>query len=133
MHLKTQPSDTLKNMNIFPKTIKSKAPPIKSQGIKTKLAPFVMENIKWNGKGRWVEPFLGSGAVLLNAQPERALVSDTNKHIIDHFADYPCLTYDHFYHVGSTEALRNPMEEALIVSPQSLAIQDRLHRKVSWN
>lgn len=289
-------------MNTFPKTVKPKAPPIKSQGIKTKLTPFIMSNIQWEGNGRWIEPFLGSGAVLFNAQPEKAFVSDTNKHIIsiyqsiqngkmnplslreflekegaklesigepyyyevrerfncfgnpfdfvflnrasfngvvrfnskggfnvpfckkaerfraayitricnqvdwaakimhgkdwtfsvqdwretlkevkaedfvyldppyigrhtdyfnswsetdaddlavaikglncgfaysmwkkndyrenqhliDHFSDFPCLTYDHFYHVGSTEELRNPMEEALIVSPQSMVNQ----------
>jgi DNA adenine methylase len=61
---------------------KVKVPPIKCQGIKTKLVPFILSNIKWNGEGRWIEPFLGSGVVLLNAQPKRALVSDTNKHII---------------------------------------------------
>lgn len=55
---------------------------MKCQGIKTKLVPFIAENIAWEGKGRWIEPFLGSGVVLFNIQPERALVSDTNKHII---------------------------------------------------
>ena len=46
-----------------------------------------------------------------------------NQHLIDHFSDFPCLTYNHFYHVGSTEELRNPMEGALIVSPQSMVNQ----------
>jgi DNA adenine methylase len=59
-----------------------KAPPIKSQGIKTKLVPLMLANIQWDGQGRWIEPFLGSGAVLLNIQPDRALVCDTNRHII---------------------------------------------------
>lgn len=62
---------------------KPKAPPIKSQGIKTKLVPLILANIQWDGKGRWIEPFLGSGAVLLNLQPDRACGSDTNKHIIE--------------------------------------------------
>lgn len=57
-------------------------PPIKCQGIKTKLVRFILGNICWNGKGRWIEPFLGSGAVLFNVQPERALVNDINPHII---------------------------------------------------
>lgn len=58
-------------------------PPIKCQGIKTKLVPFIVANIKWDDKkGRWIEPFLGSGVVLFNANPSRALASDTNKHII---------------------------------------------------
>lgn len=59
-----------------------KAPPIKSQGIKTKLVPFILTSIKWDGRGRWVEPFVGSGAVLFNKAPERALAADTNEHII---------------------------------------------------
>ncbi|MCW5922030.1 MAG: Dam family site-specific DNA-(adenine-N6)-methyltransferase [Saprospiraceae bacterium] len=58
-------------------------PPVKCQGIKTKLVNFIAENIEWDGMGKWIEPFLGSGVVLFNIQPERALVSDTNKHIIN--------------------------------------------------
>jgi len=57
-------------------------PPIKSQGIKTKLVKFILSNILWDGKGKWIEPFLGSGVVLFNVQPERALVNDINPHII---------------------------------------------------
>ncbi|MBN2519991.1 MAG: Dam family site-specific DNA-(adenine-N6)-methyltransferase [Bacteroidales bacterium] len=64
-----------------------KVPPIKCQGIKTKLVSFISENIKWNGKGKWIEPFLGSGVVAFNIQPERALLSDTNKHIIQFYND----------------------------------------------
>lgn len=69
-------------MNFLPATIKPKAPPIKSQGIKTKLIPFIAENINWTGSGRWIEPFLGSGAVLLNINPKKAYVADTNKYLI---------------------------------------------------
>jgi DNA adenine methylase len=70
-------------MNNFPKNIpKIGVPPIKCQGIKTKLIPFIAENIHWDGTGKWIEPFLGSGVVLFNMQPDKALVSDTNKHII---------------------------------------------------
>lgn len=57
-------------------------PPVKCQGIKTKLVPFIAENIQWSGEGVWYEPFLGSGVVLFNIEPERAVVSDTNVHII---------------------------------------------------
>lgn len=60
----------------------TKVPPIKIQGIKTKLVPFIMKNVKWDRKGKWVEPFLGSGVVAFNVCPERALLADTNKHII---------------------------------------------------
>ena len=62
-------------------------PPIKCQGIKTKLVDFIASTIKWNGNGTWIEPFLGSGVVLFNIQPERALASDTNKHIINFYID----------------------------------------------
>lgn len=72
----------------YPITIESpKAPPIKSQGIKTKLVPFIARTIQWDGEGRWVEPFLGSGTVLFNLAPHRALVADTNVHIIDFYRD----------------------------------------------
>lgn len=57
-------------------------PPIKCQGIKSKLVPFILGNIVWDGRGRWVEPFLGSGVVLFNVNPHRALISDKNPHII---------------------------------------------------
>lgn len=68
----------------LPRTIdKLLVPPIKCQGIKTKLVAFIQANIQWDGQGRWVEPFLGSGVVLFNVQPQRAKVSDTNPHIIN--------------------------------------------------
>ncbi len=57
-------------------------PPIKCQGIKTKLVPFILSSVKWDGRGRWIEPFIGSGVVLFNLAPPRAYVADTNKHII---------------------------------------------------
>jgi DNA adenine methylase len=67
----------------LPRTVKHVlVPPIKCQGIKTKLVPFIVRSIAWNGKGRWIEPFLGSGVVLFNVQPERAFVNDINPHII---------------------------------------------------
>ncbi len=61
-----------------------KTPPLKCQGIKTKLVPFIFEHIQWENraKGRWIEPFLGSGVVVLNLAPKRALLVDTNQHII---------------------------------------------------
>ncbi len=59
-------------------------PPIKTQGIKTKLIPFIQNTIKFNPQTqRWVEPFLGSGVVLFNIQPKDALICDTNIHIIN--------------------------------------------------
>lgn len=59
-----------------------RVPPIKCQGIKTRLVPLILSSIRWDGRGRWIEPFAGSGAVLLNAAPPRAHAADTNIHII---------------------------------------------------
>lgn len=67
----------------LPKNISSpKAPPLKCQGIKTKLVQFISASIRWGGNGRWIEPFLGSGVVAFNMAPERALLADTNVHLI---------------------------------------------------
>lgn len=59
-------------------------PPIKCQGIKTKLIPFIFRSLVWaeSDGARWIEPFLGSGVVAFNLAPEHALLVDTNKHII---------------------------------------------------
>src|SRR5207249_7935349 len=70
----------------FPKhLLRVKAPPIKCQGIKTKLVGFISQNIRWDERGRWVEPFLGSGVVLFNFNPQKAVASDTNKHIVNFY------------------------------------------------
>ena len=57
-------------------------PPIKCQGIKTKLVPTILRCTERDPEGLWVEPFLGSGVVVLNIKPERALLADTNPHIV---------------------------------------------------
>lgn len=57
-------------------------PPLKIQGIKTKAIPFIRESIVWREPGRWIEPFLGSAVVPFNIKPDRALLGDTNPHII---------------------------------------------------
>ena len=67
----------------LPREITPKAPPIKTQGIKTRLVPLIASSIGWNGEGRWVEPFVGSAVVALNIAPQRALLGDTNGHMID--------------------------------------------------
>lgn len=72
-------------MNGLPRDISCVGvPPIKCQGIKTKLVPFIFRNIRWveSERARWIEPFFGSGVVALNLAPNRAILSDTNKHII---------------------------------------------------
>ena len=41
-----------------------------------------MSSIRWDGAGKWIEPFVGSGAAVFNVQPRSALLTDSNKHII---------------------------------------------------
>ena len=62
-------------------------PPIKSQGIKSKLAPWIREIL--SGLERlprvWREPFLGTGVVPLNLPFSTYLLSDVNPHIIQFY------------------------------------------------
>lgn len=60
-------------------------PPLKCQGIKTKLVDFISSNVHWSGDGRWIEPFLGSGVVAFNIEPAHAILADANPHIIDFY------------------------------------------------
>ncbi|MEJ5244829.1 MAG: Dam family site-specific DNA-(adenine-N6)-methyltransferase [Bacteroidota bacterium] len=61
-------------------------PPIKSQGIKTKLVPWIMELVKIaSQKGRWIEPFLGTGVVAFNSGYKNAILNDINPHIINFY------------------------------------------------
>jgi DNA adenine methylase len=62
-------------------------PPLKCQGIKTKLAGEIRRISEAQGFERWVEPFCGSCVVALNVQPERALLCDTNVHIVRLYQD----------------------------------------------
>lgn len=64
-------------------------PPIKSQGIKTKLVPWINDLILCSGvslDARWIEPFFGTGVVGFNSplRGER-IVGDTNPHIINFY------------------------------------------------
>lgn len=61
-------------------------PPIKSQGIKTKLVPWIME-LSPACKGRWIEPFMGTGVVAFNTTSKKAILSDTNPHIINFYKE----------------------------------------------
>ena len=58
-------------------------PPVKCQGIKTKLVNQISNIAKPPVEGRWIEPFCGSCVVALNVRPHRALLADTNIHIIN--------------------------------------------------
>ena len=60
-------------------------PPIKCQGIKSKLVPWIAETLQWDGKGIWIEPFMGSGVVGFNLNPRRAVFCDANPHLISFY------------------------------------------------
>ena len=62
-------------------------PPLKCQGIKTKLVPAIQQLAQSRDFERWVEPFCGSCVVALNLQPKRALLCDSNVHIIRLYRD----------------------------------------------
>lgn len=58
-------------------------PPIKIQGIKTKIVPLIAELERCEEEGTWYEPFMGSGVVGLNLAPKHAVFSDTNPYVIE--------------------------------------------------
>ena len=58
-------------------------PPIKIQGIKTKIVPLISEVAWVDDSVTWIEPFMGSGVVGFNVEPERAVFADVNPHIIN--------------------------------------------------
>ena len=61
-------------------------PPIKSQGIKTKLVPWIMVVVKAaQPTGKWIEPFLGTGVVAFNSGFKEAVLNDINPHIINFY------------------------------------------------
>ena len=62
-------------------------PPLKCQGIKTKLVGEIATLAQTQDYQRWIEPFCGSCVVALNVQPKEALLSDSNVHIIRLYQD----------------------------------------------
>ena len=60
-------------------------PPIKTQGIKTKLVEWIIAQINFEIKGKWIEPFMGSGVVGFNLRPKRAIFADKNPHLINFY------------------------------------------------
>lgn len=83
-------------------------PPIKSQGIKTKLIPIILQLMPVF-HGRWIEPFLGTGVVAFNSGADKALLGDINPHIIN------------FYHrLQSGEITPNKIRDFLCIEGQKL-------------
>jgi len=62
-------------------------PPLKCQGIKTKLVGEIRKLVQEQAFERWIEPFCGSCVVPFNVQPKKALLCDSNVHIIRFYQD----------------------------------------------
>jgi len=60
-------------------------PPIKCQGIKTKIVPLILSHVADLKYARWLEPFMGSGVVGLNVLNRCSLFSDLNPHVINFY------------------------------------------------
>jgi DNA adenine methylase len=61
-------------------------PPIKCQGIKSKLIPFIKRTVDRDFEGTWIEPFMGSGVVGFNIMPRNAIFADSNPHLINFYS-----------------------------------------------
>ncbi|MDR2925745.1 MAG: Dam family site-specific DNA-(adenine-N6)-methyltransferase [Azoarcus sp.] len=91
-------------------------PPIKSQGIKTKLVPWIRNLVPAHFAGTWIEPFMGTGAVAFNVPPHNAVLCDTNPHLI------------HFYQALSESKITSYVVSAyLIKEGQTLLEQGEKH------
>ncbi len=66
--------------------MKIHVPPIKTQGIKTKLVQWIKSIIPEDFNGVWIEPFMGSGVVAFNIIPKKAILADTNPHLINFYS-----------------------------------------------
>lgn len=62
-----------------------KVPPLKCQGIKTKLTEWIKDHSTYENNGTWIEPFMGSGVVGFNVAPRRAIFADINPHIVNFY------------------------------------------------
>lgn len=106
-------------------------PPIKSQGIKTKLVPWI-KAISPVTDGKWIEPFLGTGVVALNMGFKKAILNDTNPHIIKLYQDIKdnIITPEivRSYLVTEGDKLRNAEEEGY---EHFRFIKDRFNKEFS--
>ena len=86
---------------------KTNVPPIKSQGIKTKLVPWIKSVIPNGFNGTWIEPFMGTGAVAFNIAPKQAVLCDSNPHLVNFYASIingeitPEVVRDYLVHEGA--------------------------------
>ncbi|MDO8926478.1 MAG: Dam family site-specific DNA-(adenine-N6)-methyltransferase [Sideroxyarcus sp.] len=72
----------IQNTQLLSDAITAVTPFLKWAGGKRWLAPSIQEQIG-NVSGRYIEPFLGSGAVFFSLHPKSALLNDANTDLID--------------------------------------------------
>ena len=60
-------------------------PPVKIQGIKTKMVPAIQQHVSLTTDSVWIEPFMGSGVVGFNIAAQNAIFADTNPYVIDFY------------------------------------------------
>jgi len=65
-------------------------PPLQCQGIKTKFVSEISRLARAQEFEGWIEPFCGSCVAAFNVQPKRALLADSNIHIIRLYQDIQC-------------------------------------------
>lgn len=91
-------------------------PPIKSQGIKTKLVPWIKLFVPEEFSGKWIEPCMGTGCVGFNVEAESYLMCDTNPHLIN------------FYNaIKSGEVNEVSIRAYLVEEGQKLSIKGKEH------
>ena len=106
-------------------------PPIKCQGIKTKLVPWIKAMVPPDFDGMWIEPFMGSGVVAFNIIPKHAVLADVNPHLIQFYKSIsngniiPASTRRHLEGEGA-ELLRSNGEHYYIVRDRFNRIHDPL-------
>ena len=91
-------------------------PPIKSQGIKTKLVPWLQSIVPSDFNGRWIEPFMGTGVVGFNIAPKHAVLCDTNPHLVNFYSG-----------IASGEITSESVKEYLIYEGEKLLSKGEEH------
>ena len=135
-------------------TIKVNIPPIKSQGIKTKLVPWINSIIPKDFSGTWIEPFVGTGVVAFNVAHQNAILCDTNPHLIRFYSsiangeithdiakDYLIregeklllLGEDHYYYIRNRFNLNHSPLDFLFLNRAGFNGMIRFNRKGDFN
>lgn len=136
-------------------------PPLKIQGKKTKLIPFINECAKkildiHPEIDTWIEPFMGTGVVSFNCPKriKKVICADANPHIIDFYRSikYGLITYDsvkrelgyygeclkidgYDYYLQKRKDFNNAFDpmDFLFLSRTSFNGMMRFNRKGEWN